>query len=197
MHLDEEDRGFSFRFDGPLDMRLDTTQGKTAADIINFYDEKALETIFFEYGEEPKSKIIVKAIILERKKKKIQTTKELAQIIETISFFPQTKARIFQAIRIEVNQELRYLEKSLQDAIKILKSRSDIFVISFHSLEDRIVKHFFKKEGSNCICQDIICTCKHVKQLEVISKKPILPTEEEMKNNSRSKSAKARHAKKL
>lgn len=197
LHLDEAQRGFSFRLDGPLDMRLDKTSGITAQTIVNNYDEKDLERVFIEYGEEPKSRLIAKKIVSSRKKQPFTSTWMLAQIIEEVSFHPQTKARIFQAIRIEVNQELQNLEKSLSSAVKILKKWGNIFVISFHSLEDRIVKHFFKRESSNCICSDVICTCHHTKQLEIISKKPILPTQEEMKSNPRSKSAKARHAKKI
>lgn len=197
MHLDQAEKGFSFRIEGPLDMRLDKTGGIRASDIVNSYPLKKLEDIFLSYGEEPRSKQIAKAIEAYRAKKRFETTTELAEVIEKISYHPQTKARIFQAIRIEVNKELEQLEKSLYSAIKLLESGGNIFVISFHSLEDRIVKHIFKKESTDCICDDIICTCKHKKQLEVVHKKPILPTEEETKENTRSKSAKGRHARKI
>ncbi len=105
--------------------------------------------------------------------------------------------RVFQALRIEVNKELETLEKSLEQAVKILQKDGKIFVISFHSLEDRIVKHFFQKEARNCICNDLICSCNHKASIKILSKKPILPNPEEQKNNSRSRSAKARYAQKI
>ncbi|MFK7780177.1 MAG: 16S rRNA (cytosine(1402)-N(4))-methyltransferase RsmH [Candidatus Gracilibacteria bacterium] len=194
LHLDEADRGFSFMLDGPLDMRFDKTRGKTAADIVNSYTASELREIFLKYGEEPGSNKISARIVEQRKKKKFKTTTDLSEIIGGL---PKTKSRIFQAIRIEVNGELKALETSLNDAIKLLEKNGIIFVISFHSLEDRITKHLFRKETKDCICRDIICSCEHKKSLKVHTKKPIIPSTEEIKKNPRSRSAKARFAEKI
>ena len=194
LHLDEADRWFSFMNDGPLDMRLDKTKWKTAADIVNSYKDSELREIFLKYWEEPGANKISKLIVENRRKKRFETTLELAKIIP----WPiKVKSRIFQAIRIVVNEELEVLEKSLLDAIKILKKEWNIFVISFHSLEDRITKNIFRDESRDCICDDIICSCLHKKSIKILSKKPILPSEEEIKQNPRSRSAKARLAKKI
>lgn len=194
LHLDEADRWFSFMNDGPLDMRLDKTKWKTAADIVNSYKDSELREIFLKYWEEPGANKISKLIVENRRKKRFETTLELAKIIP----WPiKVKSRIFQAIRIEVNKELEVLEKSLLDAIKILKKEWNIFVISFHSLEDRITKNIFRDESRDCICDDIICSCLHKKSIRILSKKPILPSEEEIKQNPRSRSAKARLAQKI
>jgi len=194
LHLDEAERGFSFMKDGPLDMRLNKTIWKTAARIVNSYTSWELREIFLKYWEEPGSNKIAHLIVEYRKKKKFETTIELASIIP----WPvKVKARIFQALRIETNGELEALEKSLNNAIKMLDSSGIIFVISFHSLEDRITKQIFKRETRDCICSDLICSCQHKKSLNLLNKKPILPTHEEIAINSRSRSAKARCAKKL
>jgi len=194
LHLDEADRWFSFMKNGPLDMRLNKTIWKTAAQIVNSYTASELRKIFLEYWEEPGSNKIAHNIVDLRKNKKFETTFDLAEIIQ----WPvKVKARIFQALRIEVNQELEVLKKSLEDAIKLLEKDWIIFVISFHSLEDRITKQILKKETRDCICSDIICSCHHKKSLKLLNKKPILPSEEEISLNSRSRSAKARAAQKL
>ncbi len=194
LHLDEADRWFSFMLNWPLDMRLDKSSWKTAADIINGYTQANLREIFMKYWEEPWSNKISARIVEHRKKEKFKTTTDLSEIIPG---WPKTKSRIFQAIRIEVNQELEAIETSLKDAIKLLEKNWKIFVISFHSLEDRITKHIFKKETKDCICTDLICSCGHKKSLKVLTKKPIIPTDEEIKENSRSRSAKARCAEKI
>lgn len=194
LHLDEADRWFSFMLNGPLDMRLDKTKWKTAADIINNYTVTELSEIFFKYWEEPWSNKIAAKIIEQRKNKKFRTTIDLSKIIQG---WPKTKSRIFQAIRIEVNEELKTLETSLKDAINLLEKNWIIFVISFHSLEDRITKHILKKETKNCICTSIICDCNHKKSLQILTKKPIIPTKEEIKENPRSRSAKWRCAQKI
>ncbi len=197
LHVDEADRGFSFREDGPLDMRFDTTTGKTAADIINSYQQAELRQMFVDYGEEPASTKIAARIIESRKQEKIKTTGRLVEIIESVNSHPKTKTRIFQAIRIEVNGELDVMKQSFRDAIELLQKDGNIFVISFHSLEDRITKQILKRETRDCICSEIICNCGHKKSLKVLTKKPILPSEQEIKNNSRSRSAKARAATKI
>ena len=175
-------------------MRLDKTKWKTAADIVNGYTQANLREIFMKYWEEPWSNKISAIIVEKRKKNKFKTTSDLSEVIPG---WPKTKSRIFQAIRIEVNQELKAIEISLESAIKLLEKNWKIFVISFHSLEDRITKHIFKKETKDCICNDLICSCGHTKSLKVLTKKPIIPTNEEIKENSRSRSAKARCAEKL
>lgn len=194
LHLDEADRWFSFMLNWPLDMRLDKTKWKTAADIVNGYKQADLREIFMKYWEEPGSNKISARIVEERRKNKFKTTSQLSEIIP---WWPKTKSRIFQAIRIEVNQELKAIEVSLGDAIKLLEKNWKIFVISFHSLEDRITKQILKKETKDCICTDLICSCWHIKSLKVHTKKPILPTYEEIKQNPRSRSAKARYAEKI
>ncbi|PZM83698.1 16S rRNA (cytosine(1402)-N(4))-methyltransferase [Candidatus Gracilibacteria bacterium] len=194
LHLDEADRGFSFMQDGPLDMRLDKSKGKTAEEIVNSYKDSELREIFLKYGEEPQANKISKKIVEQRRKKRIKTTLQLAEIV---GGSPKTKSRIFQAIRIEVNSEINAIEKSISDAIDILEKGGKIFVISFHSLEDRAVKQIFKKESRDCICDDLICSCNHKKSLKLLNKKPILPTQEEITNNKRSRSAKARFAEKI
>ena len=198
LHFDEAERWFSLRLDGPLDMRFDTRSWKTAADIINFYEEKDLFQILKEYGEEPHARKIAARIITERKSRKFQTTFDLTNFLDKeINSHIKTKTRVFQALRIEVNGELETLKKSLHEAIELLSSEGNIFVISFHSLEDRIVKQIFKRETRDCICSDLICSCGHTKTLRLTHKKPILPGEKEQKENSRSRSAKARHAIKI
>ena len=197
VHIDNPARWFSFQNDGPLDMRFDKRSWIKASEIVNTYHKDDLEKIFSQYWEEPSSRKVAEAIALQRKEKKFTTTKELADLIWSISRYPKSKTRIFQALRIEVNSELKNLEISLHDAIELLETDGNIFAISFHSLEDRIVKQKFKRESKDCICRDIICSCGHTKSLKILTKKPILPTEEEQKQNSRSRSAKARHAKKI
>lgn len=197
VHIDQKDRWFSFRFDGPLDMRFDTKSFLTAKKVVNSYDKQDLYEIFKNYWEEPASRKIAEAIYRQRKIKKFETTGDLLNLIEQNSRHPKTKTRIFQALRIEVNKELDNLEKSLNSAIRFLKKDSIIFVISFHSLEDRITKQIFKRETRDCICKDLICSCNHKKSLQILTKKPIVPTDNEIQYNPRARSAKARIAKKI
>ncbi len=198
LHVDEAERGFSFRFEGPLDMRFDATQWQTAAEILNYSQEKELYEILKNYGEEPHARKIAAKIIEARKRKKFATTHDLVEFLETeINTHIKTKMRVFQALRIAVNHELENIQKSLQQAGKLLESHGNVFVISFHSLEDRIVKQYIKKETTNCLCDTIVCTCWHTKTLKKMTKKPIIPTMTEQQQNPRSRSAKARHARKL
>jgi len=198
LHFDEAERWFSLRLEWPLDMRFDTRSWKTAADVLNYYEERDIFSLLREYGEEPYARKIAARIITARKQKKFVTTTDLCDFLNNeVNSHTKTKTRVFQALRIEVNGELETLKKSLDKAIQILQSGWNIFVISFHSLEDRITKQIFKKETRDCICSDIICTCGHKKSLKLTHKKPILPTQEEQKINSRSRSAKARHAQKI
>ena len=167
LHLDEAERWFSFMLDWPLDMRLDKTKWKTAADVVNGYTQSELREIFLKYWEEPWANKISAKIVEARKNKKFKTTIDLSEVIPGL---PKVKSRIFQAIRIEVNWELEALETSLEDAIKLLDKKWKIFVISFHSLEDRITKQIFKKEKRDCICDDITCSCRHKKSLKILTK---------------------------
>lgn len=198
--FNKAERGFSFSKEAPLDMRFNQQGELTAADVVNTYSEADLVRIFSEYGEERFSKRIAKKIIEERKLKKLETTTELANLI--VNCTPHIKSsihpatRVFQAIRIEVNQELTNVKNTLNDVLDLLGFGAIISVISFHSLEDRIVKNLFKYHAARCHCEknQMICTCPPPK-LELVNKKPIIASEEEIKLNPPSRSAKLRIAK--
>ena len=195
--LTKAERGFSFSKNAPLDMRFDMQADFSAYDVVNTYKEDDLVRIFSEYGEERFSKRIAKKIIEVRSKKKIQTTGELADLI--ISATPKIKShihpatRVFQAIRIEVNNELKNVNNVLADILELLDVGGIISIISFHSLEDRIVKRFFKHESLKCRCNEMICKCPPPK-IELVNRKPIVASEEEIKENPPSRSAKLRVA---
>jgi 16S rRNA (cytosine1402-N4)-methyltransferase len=182
-----------------LDMRMDNTQKLTAYYVVNYYSEKELDKIIKEYGEDRNHKKLARAIINNRP---IKTTKQLADIAIKVNKVKQKihpATRLFQAIRIEVNDELDSLKNGLIKALKFLKKGSRIVVISFHSLEDRIVKQFFLRESKDCICEDkrIICNCGHKKVLKILTKKPILADENEIKENPRARSALLRAGEKI
>lgn len=198
--LDTAERGFSYREDAPLDMRMDQRQQLTARDIVNDYSEMELFRIIKEYGEDRFAKNIAKHIVKEREKEPIETTWQLAEIIKH-AIPAKVRAtgghpakRTFQAIRIELNQELTVLEDSLNGMIDLLNPGGRLCIITFHSLEDRIVKNIFRKNENPCTCPPgfPVCTCGKVSKGKVITRKPILPSEEELEVNSRSKSAKLR-----
>jgi len=195
--LTKAERGFSFSKDAPLDMRFDMESEFSAYDVVNTYKEEELIRIFSEYGEERFSKRIAKKIIDVRSKKKIKTTGELANII--ISATPRIKSsvhpatRVFQAIRIEVNNELKNVNIVLHDILDLIDIGGIISVLSFHSLEDRIVKQFFKRESQRCRCSELICKCPPPR-IELVNKKPITASMEELKENPPSRSAKLRIA---
>ncbi len=197
--FNKAERGFSFSKEAPLDMRFNQNSDFSAYDVVNGYNENELVRIFSEYGEERFSKRIAKAIIEQRKAKKIETTTELADLI--VKSTPHVKSsihpatRVFQAIRIEVNQELQNVKNTLNDVLDLLDVGAIISVISFHSLEDRIVKHLFKYHSQRCHCEknQMICTCPPPK-LELVNKKPITASEEEISENPPSRSAKLRIA---
>lgn len=200
--LDNVDSGFTFRQDASLDLRMDKNLTLTAADIINSYPENELANIFYQFGEEKKSRIIASRISEQRVVKKFVTTFDLVKIIESLvpeNFRVKTLSRIFQALRICVNNELENLKLFLTNSISLLKSGARIVIISYHSLEDRIVKDIFKYESIDCICpKDYpICKCDKVKRLKIITKKPLLPSKEEIAANRRSRSAKLRVAERI
>ncbi len=197
--FNKAERGFSFSKEAPLDMRFNQEEDFSAYDVVNTYTEADLVRIFSEYGEERFSKRIAKAIVEERKRKKLSTTTELADLI--IRSTPHIKSsihpatRVFQAIRIEVNHELQNVKNTLNDVLDLLDVGAIISVISFHSLEDRIVKNLFKYHSQRCHCEknQMICTCPPPR-LELVNKKPITATPEEIKENPPSRSAKLRIA---
>ncbi len=196
--LDIKERGFSYNEDGPLDMRMDQTQEKSAELIVNTYSEEDLANIIFKYGEERYSRRIASEIVKSRKQKEIKTTKELTKIIESVVPYNKKDGnrskRTFQAIRIETNDELKDLEKTIEDAIKSLKNNGRLLVITFHSLEDRIVKQKFIELEGRCTCpKDLpVCVCNYISYGKIITKKIILPSEDEMSKNKRAHSAKLR-----
>ncbi len=198
--LDTVERGFGYKNDAPLDMRMDQRQTLTAKDIVNGYSETELFRIIKDYGEDQFAKNIAKHIVRARAEKPIETTFELNEIIKAAipakmrATGGHPSKRTFQAIRIECNRELEVLRDTLDDMIEVLKPGGRLCIITFHSLEDRIVKSAFKKAENPCICPPSfpICTCGNISRGKVITRKPILPSDEEMEANKRSKSAKLR-----
>lgn len=196
MQVDQPERGFSFQVDGPLDMRMNTTTGPTAADLVNRLPENELADLIYRYGEERQSRRVARAIV---KARPIQRTVQLAQVVaKAAGYSRQSKihpaTRTFQALRIAVNDELGALERTLPQAIAWLKPGGRLAVISFHSLEDRIVKQYFKQEAQDCLCppEQPVCTCRHKATINIITKKPITPSLGEVDENSRARSAKLR-----
>ena len=201
MQFDTPERGFSFRDNAPLDMRFDPTRAQNAADIVNTYSEAELAEIIFRYGEERASRQIAKAIVRERP---IRTTGGLASVIKSV--IPRKKGkrvhpatRTFQALRIAVNDEMGTIESVLPQAMRVLAPGGRLAIISFHSLEDRLVKQYFRKESRDCLCppKQPICTCGHKALLKEINRKPIFPSDEETARNPRARSARLRVAEKL
>lgn len=195
IQLDSPDRGFSFQNDGPLDMRFDPANPITASDLVNDLPEEDLADILWRYGEERASRRIARAIVHARP---LRTTRQLAEVIARVSgghrghIHPAT--RTFQALRIAVNQELKALEDFLPLAVQALRPGGRLAVIAFHSLEDRIVKQYFRTESRDCICppEQPVCTCGHKASLIEITRRPIVAGEEEIRNNPRSRSARLR-----
>ena len=203
--IDEAERGFSYNKDARLDMRMDRSSSLDAEKVVNTYPEKDLVKILFEYGEERYARQIVKNIVNARKIKPIKTTLELRKIIEdSVPSFELFKGgsvakKTFQALRIEVNKELEALDSLLSVMIDLLNKKGRICIITFHSLEDRLVKNKFNLESRDCICDKSfpICVCHHKKSLKLITKKPIMPGSIEINLNSRSSSSKLRIAEKI
>lgn len=202
MQLDQAERGFAFRQDGPLDMRFDpTAPGPTAADLVNTLSESALADLFWQLGEEPDSRRIARAIVAGRP---FVTTQQLADVIRGAvppshrgKIHPATRS--FQALRIAVNDELGAVERVLPIAVELLRPGGRLAVITFHSLEDRIVKHFLKQAATDCICppRQPVCTCGHHAEVRLITRKPISPSDAEVAANPRARSAQLRVAERL
>ena len=200
--LDNPESGFSYSSDSPLDLRMDKSIKRSAKDLINSVSEKELEKIIRELGEERKSRRIAKRIIEKRKLKMISTTAQLKDIIsEVVNPREAVKSfsRVFQAFRIFINDELGRLQEFLKNSVEVLAPGGRLVVISYHSLEDRIVKEFFKYENLKCVCpKDApVCTCGKIQRLKIITKKPIVPSDEEIRFNKRSRSAKMRVAERI
>ncbi len=202
-HVDEPSRGFSFMRDGPLDMRMDDRLGQSASDLLNAAGESELAAIFLRYGEERRGRALARAITQHRQQQPLRTTFDLVRLIEKVlgprrgATHPAT--RVFQALRIAVNRELENLERGLEAAVARLRPGGRLVVIAYHSLEDRIVKHFFKRLGSACICPpDLpVCACGRQNRLRVLTKRPVTPSAEEINLNPRARSARMRVAEKL
>lgn len=203
--LDEADRGFSYMQDAPLDMRMDIRCSFSAYDVVNTYSEAELSKIIKDYGEDNWAKRIAKFIVEGRKEKNIETTGELVEIIKKAIpkkariDGPHPAKRTFQAIRIEVNNELGVITEMIDDAASIMNAGGRICIITFHSLEDRIVKNAFRDLATDCICPPHIpiCQCDKEALVKVITRKPILPTDKEIEENPRSRSAKLRVAERI
>ena len=203
--LDTAERGFSYSADAPLDMRMDNRKALSAYDVVNTYSEQELKKILFDYGEERFAPQIASAIVRERNKKPIESTAELSDIVKYA--IPSAARdgghhpakRSFQAIRIEVNAELDVIEPAIRDAVAMLNKGGRIAIITFHSLEDRIVKQTFASLAAGCTCpkEFPICVCGNKPKVKVITKKPILPSSRELEENPRSRSAKLRIAQKI
>jgi 16S rRNA (cytosine1402-N4)-methyltransferase len=200
MQLETEERGFSFQAEGPLDMRFDPSNPVKAEDLVNNLPENDLAELIFHFGEEPRSRQVARAIVAARP---LHTTRQLANVVAGAArsgrrgIHPAT--RTFQALRIAVNQELNAIEMVLPQAVAALAPGKRLAVISFHSLEDRIVKQYFRRESQDCICppRQPVCTCGHHAVIKQVSRRPVQPTEEEIAQNPRSRSAKLRVAEKL
>lgn len=200
--LDNTNSGFAFRENTPLDMRMNKDNPQTAADVLNTLSEEKLADIFWRFGEEKKSRQIAKRIVEARTKQKFSESDQIKKIIDAIvppHFTAKTMARIFQAVRIFVNDELSELEIFLNEAVKFLRKNGRLVIISYHSLEDRIVKNFLKYESLDCICPPDfpVCRCDKEARLKILTKKAVVPDQLEISINNRSRSAKLRAAERL
>jgi 16S rRNA (cytosine1402-N4)-methyltransferase len=200
LQFDKAERGFSFQNEGPLDMRFNSQAGFSAADIVNEWPEEDLANALYEYGEETQSRRVARAIV---KARPLATTTQLAEVVSKAlggrrgGTHPATKS--FQALRIAVNQELDTLQATLPQAVTALRQGGRLAIISFHSLEDRTVKQYFRRESQDCICppEQLVCTCGHKASIRELSRKPVFPGEQELAGNPRARSARLRVAEKL
>ena len=205
LQLDTPTRGFSFNHSGPLDMRMDASQSLSAAHVVNRHPEDALARIFTQFGQERWSKKIARQIVQDRKRKSISTTRQLSEIVldaippKSTGWRIHPATRVFQALRIYINDELKNLHSGIHCATSALKPGGRLCIISFHSLEDRIVKEQFRTLSRACICppKTPICVCQHTPTLQILTKRPIVPTPHEIRHNPRSRSAKLRVAMKI
>ena len=200
--LDNPISGFTYQKDAKLDLRMDKSRAVSAEDIVNSFSEEDIANIIYEYGEEKNSRKIASKILERRKSGRIGSTRQLREIISEITperFLIKTLSRVFQALRIYVNDELGVLKTFLNDSVLLLKKGGRIAILTYHSLEDRIVKEQFKYETLDCICpKDFpVCQCDKERRLNILTKKPIVPTENEIRNNIRSRSAKLRVAERV
>jgi 16S rRNA (cytosine1402-N4)-methyltransferase len=205
-HLDIAERGFSFHESGPLDMRMNaTSEDKTAADLVNSLPQEELAQIFWRFGDEPLSRAIARAICEDREGTPFTSTTQLAELIVSVYRSSRKRSprhpatRVFQALRIAVNDEMNVLDRSLDACIDLIQAEGRIVVISYHSLEDRMVKRRFRQEANPCICppKQPLCTCGKQASLRIITRKAIIPNDDEIENNPRSRSAKMRIAEKI
>ena len=200
--IDNKEKGFTYREDSPLDMRMNKLKGISASEFLNTASEIKIAQVFRDYGEEKKSKILTRKIIEDRKTKQIKTSNDFIEIVRKFykpNELNKNLSRLFQALRIEINNELENLKTALKNSLDILITGGRIVVITYHSLEDRIVKNFFKEYSRECNCPSMFpqCMCGANKKLNLINKKPILPTELEIEKNIRARSAKMRVAEKI
>jgi 16S rRNA (cytosine1402-N4)-methyltransferase len=200
--LDNPLSGFTYRNEAKLDLRMDKTKTISAADVVNSFPEEEIANIIYQFGEEKNSRQIAKRIIEYRKSKRIETTTDLADIIEEITPFKyriKTLSRVFQALRIYVNDELEILKTFLTKSVDLLAEGGRIVILSYHSLEDRIVKELFKYETLDCVCpkEFPVCMCDKEQRLKILTRKPVVPSAIEIGNNSRSRSAKLRAAERI
>jgi 16S rRNA (cytosine1402-N4)-methyltransferase len=200
--LDNVHSGFKYAENAPLDLRMNKNEGIAAKDILNNFQQREIADVLFKYGEEKKSRQFAEKIVEFRKKEKFQNTEQLRRIIDEMTpepYIAKTLSRIFQALRIYVNNELEALETFLKKAVDLLDSGGRIVVISYHSLEDRIVKEQFKYETLDCVCppEAPVCTCDKEKRLKILTKKPVTPSKDEISENRRARSAKMRVAEKI
>lgn len=200
--LDADYRGFSYLRDGPLDMRMDRTQRTGAFHVINTYTEQELQEMIKNYGEERRAGAIARAIVKARRIQKIESTRMLAHIVAGVlppAHLNKSLSRVFQSIRIEVNSELRDLQAALQDGLEVLKPGGRLVVLSYHSLEDRLVKQFFRENENRCTCPPELpqCICHQEGKLKILTRRPLTPAEEEIRVNPRARSAKMRVAERI
>ncbi len=200
--INAPERGFSFQQSGPLDLRMNRKAGESAAELLSRVDEQELASILWKFGEERRSRLLAKRILQAQRTSPIQTTERLAEIVGREApgkWRVKTLARVFQALRIAVNDELGELQRFLPNAFSLLKPDGKLVIISYHSLEDRLVKNFFREKARTCVCpQDApICTCNHIQEGEILTRRVVTPSPQEVQQNPRSRSAKLRAIKKL